>query len=273
MSDAIVYVDEAAYRNEPLRWAWALGAVYNVHQGFPVDLPVDAETAAERFTEQVGNARLYLDRDWSIGDRASLVTQLRMLGRHGHRRHHRDLVRRLCALPSGAWDENSAKIRAWAEDGHANAIADLWRMWAIHRDLMGCRTASFFAFDTARAAQLVRCGHALGWLDAEETRGFVFDMARETSATFRSWQDYAHDFEVGRAFWFGRHEPETWPPLQARLLAEGRSPWTRLPFAFPEDDASRAIGSADTRDGPFWTLETLEIGPEAASGPWARVDA
>lgn len=273
MSEPIVYLDEPGYRNEPLRWAWALGAVYNLSQGFPVDLPVDAETAAERFTQPVGSARLYLDRDWSIGDRAALVAQMIKLGRAGYRRTARALVRRLCSLPGAAWDENSAKVRAWAEDGHASAVQDLWRMWAAHRDLMGCRTASFLAFDAARAAQLARCGHALGWIDAAETRAFMFDLARETSATFESWRDYAHDFEVGRAFWFGAHETGTWPPLLARLLADQRSPWMHLPFAFPEDDASRAIGSADARGGPFWTLETAARASEAASGPWAGARA
>lgn len=268
MSEPFLYADEAGFRHEPLRWAWALGAVYNLHHHFPVDLPVDAETAARDFTEAVGSARLYLDSDWDITDRAGLVAQMIQLGRAGHRRSHRDLVRRLCALPGAAWEENSAKIRGWAEEGNARAVGDLWRMWAVHRDLMGCRTASFLAFDAARAAQLARCGHALGWLDANETRSFLFDLAREASGTFVSWHDYAADFEVGRAFWFGRPEADPWPPLLARLLSDARSPWTRLPFAFPEDAASRDVTSADTRDGPYWTLETAPRVVEAAAGPW-----
>ena len=264
MSEPLVFRDEAGFRQEPLRWAWALGAVYNLHHRFPVDLPVDADIAAREYTEQVGAARLYLDRDWEIGDRAALVARMSQLGRAGHRRGHRDLVRRLCSLPGTAWEENSAKARASVEDGNSRAQGELWRMWAVHRDLMGCRSASFLAFDAARAALLARCGHALGWLDAADTRAFMYDLARETSATFASWHDYARDLEVGRAFWLGRHETDTWPPLLAQLLSDPRSPWTRLPFVFPEDAASRDFGSADTRDGPYWTLETA---PRLAGPP------
>ena len=86
MSERILYRDEAGYRNEPLRWAWALGALYNVYHEFPVDLPVDGETAARDYTAPTGTARLYLDRDWSVSDRAGLVGRLNELGRHGERR-------------------------------------------------------------------------------------------------------------------------------------------------------------------------------------------
>ena len=268
MSERILYLDEAGYRHEPLRWAWALGALYNLYHEFPVDLPLDAETAARDYTEPTGNARLYIDRDWGVSDRAGLVGKLNDLGRHGERRAQRHLVRRLCAYPGASWEEHEAQARAAYEQGNQGAAGYLWRMWAVHKELMGCRTASFLAFDAARAAQLARCGQALGWLSAEETRAYVYDLARETSATFTSWQDYAADFEVGRAFWAGRHEADTWPRLQAMLLADERSPWRRLPFAFPEDETSRAIGAADTRAGPCWPLEPApHRGETAAAGP------
>ena len=168
----------------------------------------------------------------------------------------------------GIWADGEAKLIP-------NALGELLTPSAVSLDRDGSVVVGRTALDrtVSHAALLARCGHALGWIAAAETRAFMFDLAREVSATFESWQDYAHDFEVGRAFWFGVHETEIWPPLLARLLADARSPWTRLPFVFPEDEASRAIGSADARSGPFWTLETLERRPDAASGPWAGVRA
>lgn len=261
----IFYRDAAGFRNEPLRWAWALGAVYNVYHGFPVDLPLDHETASRDVPEELDAARTYLPRDWGIEDRASLIASMVRLGRGGHRRPHRALVRRLCALPSQPWAGYEEADRERAANGDAEAHQRLWRMWAVERDILHCRTASLLAFDAARAAQLARNGLALGYLDEAETRGFVFDLAREVSASFATWEAYARDFLLGRTFWAGQPDDGTWEPVLGLLGTRPDSPWRHLPFAFPEDAASRAVTSADARDGPYWTLESAPVRAAAAS--------
>lgn len=263
MSDLpILYLDDPGYRAEPLRWAYALGAVYNVAHGFPVDLPVDPETAEGRFGGPLAEMRGFLSRDWSIEDRAGLVAAMEWLGREGHRRGHRALVRRLCALPGEAWREYEAADRERVQEGDEDARGRLWRLWAVERDLLRCRAAPFLAFDAARAAQLARNGYALGYLDRDEVRAYLFDLAREVSASFPNWEAYGADFVVGRAFWVGTHDPDAWDGIVGRLAVEDDSPWRRLPFGFPEDEDSRALTSVDSRDGPCWTLETA---PRAAA--------
>ncbi|KMO14363.1 DUF1266 domain-containing protein [Methylobacterium indicum] len=258
-----LYLDDAGYRSEPLRWAYALGACYNLYHEYPVDLPVDPETAGRRFRGQRDRAEGWLRRDWSIEDRAGLVAAMGWLGRDGHRRDHRALVRRYCALPGRGWHEREAMLAEHAREGNEAAQAQLWRMGAVGRDLLGCRAANFLAFDAARAAQLARNGYVLGFLSLDEVRAYLFDLAREVSASFASWPDYGRDFVVGRAFWAGAHEAEPWDPLMRRLDTEIDSPWRRILFGFPEDETSRGVTSADTRDGPCWTLETAPVAARA----------
>jgi Protein of unknown function (DUF1266) len=98
VSEAIFYLDQAAFTPSNQNWLLAVGAIYRARWGYPVDALV--------FTEQAGLNEMYRN-DWSIEDREDLLERLMWLYFEGHRARGRELQRTLPNMPQAdplAWD-------------------------------------------------------------------------------------------------------------------------------------------------------------------------
>jgi len=236
-------------------WAYALGAVYNVAHGLPVDavaLPADAEEARA----DAAMLREMLSGDWDAPDRAALVDRLNGLGDGGHRRRHGALLRHYATLwrpeVAALREEMRADIREGGEDA-ADAAAALWRLDAVQADWRGVRASPLLAFDAARAAMLVRAGFMLGWL-GEEAWDYLLDAARDVRRTYGSWAAYGADFLLSRSVWAGSGERDVFDHVVELLLRDRASPWVRLPWDAPPLPVPRPVRPL-AEGVPAWSLE------------------
>ena len=168
-------------------WAYALGAVYNVGHGLPVDtiaLDADPAEAAAETKQMIG----MLDRDWGITDRVTLVERLDGLSDGGHRRRFLPQLRFYATMWRPEVAARREELRAVIRDGGEGAdgaVETLWRLDAVQADLPGLRASPLLAFDAARAAMLFRCGLMLGWL-GEADWDYLVDAARDVRRSYGS---------------------------------------------------------------------------------------
>ena len=236
-------------------WAYALGAVYNVGHGLPVDTtafdPDPAEARAE--TKQITTM---LERDWGVTDRATLVERLDGMGDGGHRRRLGPQIRFYATMwrpeVAARREELKAAIREGGEDAE-EAAESLWRLDAVQADLPGLRASPLLAFDAARAAMLFRCGVMLGWL-GEADWDYLVDAARDVRRSYGSWAEYGTDFLLSRSVWAGNGTRDVFDDVVAMLLREPLSPWVRLPWDAPPLPVPRPV-RPHLAGTPQWSLE------------------
>ncbi|MGI4945541.1 MAG: DUF1266 domain-containing protein [Janthinobacterium lividum] len=237
-------------------WAYALGAVYNVSHGLPVDtaaLDADPAEAAVETKQMIG----MLERDWGVTDRATLVGRLNGLGDGGHRRRFLPQLRFYAIMwrpeVAARREELRATIREGGEDAEG-AAGTLWRLDAVQADLPGLRASPLLAFDAARAAMLFRCGVMLGWL-GDPDWDYLVDAAHDVRRSYGSWAEYGADFLLSRNVWTGNGTKDVFDDVVALLLREPQSPWVRLPWDAPPLSVPRPIRSY-VAETPQWSLES-----------------
>ena len=237
-------------------WAYALGAVYNVGHGLPVDttaLDADPTEAAAETKQMTG----MLERDWSITDRATLVERLDGLGDGGHRRRFLPQLRFYATMWRPEVAARREELRTAIRDGGDDAdgaIETLWRLDAVQADVPGLRASPLLAFDAARAAMLFRCGLMLGWL-GEADWDYLVDAARDVRRSYGSWKEYGADFLLSRCVWSGNATKDVFDEVVAMLLREPQSPWVRLPWDAPPLPVPRPVRPQPSGT-PLWSLES-----------------
>jgi len=236
-------------------WAYALGAVYNVGHGLPVDATAFDPSPAEARAE-IKQITSMLERDWGITDRVTLVERLDTLGDGGHRRRFLPQLRFYATMwrpeVAARREELRAAIREGGEEAEG-AAETLWRLDAVQADLPGLRSSPLLAFDAARAAMLFRCGVMLGWLQDPDWN-YLVDAARDVRRCYGSWAEYGADFLLSRCVWAGSGTRDVFDEVVAMLLREPQSPWVRLPWDAPPLPVPRSI-RARVAATPSWSLE------------------
>ncbi|MGI4799747.1 MAG: DUF1266 domain-containing protein [Janthinobacterium lividum] len=236
-------------------WAYALGAVYNVGHGLPVDTTALDADPAEAAVETKQMTRM-LERDWGITDRVTLVERLDGLGDGGHRRRFLPQLRFYATMwrpeVAARREELRANIRDGGEDAEG-AAETLWRLNAVQADLPGLRASPLLAFDAGRAAMLFRCGLMLGWL-GEPDWDYLVDAARDVRRNYASWAEYGTDFLLSRCVWSGSDTKDVFDDVVTMLLREPQSPWVRLPWDAPPLPVPRPV-RPHLAGTPQWSLE------------------
>ncbi len=233
--------------NPAQRWAYALGAPYNVQHDLPVDaLPAPGAALRDRLTKM-------LQRDWSVEGAEDLARILAWLGREGHRIPHRHRIRQYCLMRRPAVAARREELREAARRDR-EALEELWRLDAVQADWNGVRGGVMLAFDAARAAMLARCGLVLGWLEPAPAWRYLTDMAADVQRSYGSWPEYAADYTLSHAFWAATPIPGPFLFIARQLRRNRRSPWRALPWAVAGLEIPRSPAPADD-DGPAWVLE------------------
>ncbi|KHL25855.1 hypothetical protein PK98_04440 [Croceibacterium mercuriale] len=235
--------------DETRAWAYALGAMYHVAQGFHADAPTGEP-------EDGLNAHILAD-SWGATNRAELVGRMTDLGNDGHRKDHVRLVRYYCMLWRPAVAARREEYRsALREGGEAaeDARTALWRLDAVQANVGDIRSSSLLAFDAARGIMLARAGLMLGWLSEDEAWAYMLDVGRDVQRTYPSWSEYAADFVLARNMWAGDGSTDIFDSVIAGLRTDAASPWVRLAWSRPELTTPRAVRQFDG-DTPYWTLE------------------
>lgn len=236
--------------SEPARaFAYALGAVYHVAQGFTADAP-EGEP-------EPGLNRHILSKSWGVEGREDLIRRLTDLGSEGHRERYGKLLRYYAML----WRPNVASLREQCrsdirEGGEEaeDSAALLWRLDAVQADKSGIRSSPLLAFDAARGIMLARAGLMLGWLSEDEAWDYMLDVARDVQRTYGSWAAYGKDFLLSRNVWAGDDTPDVFDAVVSDLLEAPKSPWRRIPWGEPSLTVPRPLRPVDA-SAPVWTLE------------------
>lgn len=244
-----IILSDQPFADEARAWAYALGAMYHVAQGFHADAPTGEPEAGL-------NERILAD-SWGATNRAELVGRMTDLGNDGHRHDHVRLVRYYCMLWRPAVAAKREEYRAELREGGAaaeEARAALWRLDAVQANTGNIRSSSLLAFDAARGIMLARAGLMLGWLSEDETWAYMQDVARDVQRTYSSWADYSADFVLARNVWAGDGSTDIFDAVIAGLLTDAASPWVRLVWSRPDLAVPRNVHPIDS-DAPYWTLE------------------
>jgi Protein of unknown function (DUF1266) len=194
VSEAIFYLNRAAFTPSGQNWLLAVGAIYRARWGYPVDALV--------FTEQVGLNEMYRN-DWSIENRDDLLERLMWLYFEGHRAKGRELQRTLSNAPQ------------------ANPLA--WDLVRYIQLCMGGASMVYLQPDEAWSLML-RAGHELrgayaSWAHLSE--GF---MAGRTLWHAISQHPDSDDIRAG---------DESIARTLEALLHDPNSPWLRVPWDQP----------------------------------------
>lgn len=244
-----IILSDQPIADEARAWAYALGAMYHVAQGFHVDGPTGEPEAGL-------NERILAD-SWGATNRAELVGRMTDLGNDGHRHDHVRLVRYYCMLWRPAVAAKREEYRAELREGGAaaeEARAALWRLDAVQANVGDIRSSSLLAFDAARGIMLARAGLMLGWLSDDDAWTYMLNVARDVQRTYGSWTDYSADFVLARNMWAGDGSTDIFDAVIAGLRTDAASPWVTLGWSQPALGVPRPARPLDPT-APYWTLE------------------
>jgi hypothetical protein len=228
-------------------WAYALGAPYHVQQGLPLDALPRASTALRE------SMAAMCKRDWSIEGADDLVQTLGWLATEGHRHQHQFRIRQYCLMRRPAVAARREELREAGQEQPA-ALAELWRLDAVQSDWHGARGGVLLGFDAARAVMLVRCGQMLNWLPDAAAWRYLTALAADVRRSFASWDEYAADFSLSRAWWKGDGARDTFDDIVDQLLADKSSPWRTLPWDITGLEIPRPVDHG-VDGAPSWSLE------------------
>jgi ankyrin repeat protein len=205
-------------------WALAVSALYTQRDGLnPKSLGGGISTPDWE--------KKRLQQDWNITDHASLLHQLNDLQNQGHHAEYQAKGLQFAQMPDAAFAQYlTDHADEAAHDQLLKASSEKWK------------DRSGLAWDLCRAARLVNSGYILGYLDENEAWDRLLAIARQTQASFSSWQEMNANFLDGREIWSGERDVQ----LEActKLLsnpADPHSPWNQNPW---KTDLSTAVPAA-----------------------------
>ncbi len=100
-----------------------------------------------------------------------------------------------------------------------------------HGDQYGDR--GILAWDLGRCISLCRWGYICGYITEAEAWELMMPAARLLQANYRSWDQMAQEYLVGRQFWNNtiyREGEYKLLGIKYRLLHDPNSPWVKLPW-------------------------------------------
>ncbi|MEU0072160.1 DUF1266 domain-containing protein [Streptomyces sp. NPDC006332] len=94
--------------------------------------------------------------------------------------------------------------------------------------------SSVDAWDLGRASAMARWGLGSRYCDLPEAEAAVVEAGRSASRSYRSWQDFAAGYILGRCLHFDDEEFGEWytdvREAQRILMSDPGSPWLNIPF-------------------------------------------
>jgi len=195
-------------------WALAVGAIYPQSNGDnPQMLGYDNQHSPARVRDD-------LKEWWGATDRKTFLEALDNLHTDGHGASYRTVGATLAAM-------NDTDFEAWkAATPEKKEKARL-----IRTQYLKWKKKTGIAWDLCRYANLVNMGYVAGYLSEDEAWEKLLMAARETQASFDSWQEMSDNFLDGREIWDGKRDPFFEACSQLLLDArEANSPWNQYPW-------------------------------------------
>ncbi|MCC3768384.1 DUF1266 domain-containing protein [Streptomyces sp. UNOC14_S4] len=99
----------------------------------------------------------------------------------------------------------------------------------------GKQVRSVLAWDYGRASGMARWGLASGYCDLAEAESAIVRAGRNSQDVYRSWEDFAAGYILGRCLHFDEEEFGTWyqesVEAHGMLTTDPGSPWVNIPWA------------------------------------------
>lgn len=90
---------------------------------------------------------------------------------------------------------------------------------------------SVAAWDMGRLVLVTRCCFDAGYISDEEAWHYIFGARQLSQKAYRSWEDFASGYVIGRAMWSGNTMSLTGIiSITQGLLADAQSPWKQCLF-------------------------------------------
>ncbi|MCL2208890.1 MAG: DUF1266 domain-containing protein [Treponema sp.] len=160
-----------------------------------------------------------LGRDWDIYSREDLLNTLENVENNGHASALRDIKTFIEDLTKQG--RNFTMFDIYNRYQFSQRYYNYLKFTVSNWDIFGSRT--ILAWDLGRNISLCRWGYQVGFLTEEEAWEKIMYYAKKLQLFYNSWEEYGHDYYMGRIFWasgFGdeiRYALET-DPIYKKLL-------------------------------------------------------
>jgi len=176
--------------------------------------------------------RVILADWWGVNSRADLLGTLAWLEEEGHRTDFEIVGTLMTQLTQQEYE------RLLAAEDKPEAICKM-EIARTYYPIFGAK--SLYGWDYGRAICLCRWAYVAGYIGEEEAWNRIMPIARSLQQKFDSWEDFGHNFLIGRQFWsYEQTTNNGWQCEDAvqRLLDMRDSPWNRYPWDLDlsEDD-------------------------------------
>ena len=198
--------------------ALAYGGILSAVNGESLD-----ELALGPVTDEIRRAnQAMLAEWWEVKSREDFLATLAWIENGGHRKEFRELRWRLESVPV---EHLMREIFKDQKD-----IRGLGRRFVVAQVLRASRRKGLdiAAWDFGRYINLCRWGYLSGYVTEQEAWARILPVARFLQSSFASWDEFADDYFLGRAFW-SVDQAENTGDLHRKayrdLIAQGK--WTQ----------------------------------------------
>lgn len=208
----------------PQRWAILTGAILSERNNQYYNA---LETGADKTTLKEG-----LRDWWGINNSKDAVENMMWLQEEGHRRNYktvRDIVKN---YPQKDWEATAKRID--------NTGALYQSVTNLFEGLIELKKENLISvedferidissWDYARLINNCRWCYDVGYLTADEAWSFIMPAAEQLKHTYKSWDELAKGYAIGRAMWNGTNSDfYLINDTIKSLLEKENSPWKKL---------------------------------------------
>jgi hypothetical protein len=120
--------------------------------------------------------------------------------------------------------------KAYSQTLNLMESVDILQILNVIEDVEDIGKYKVFGWDVGRLVFITRLCYDARYITEQEAWAYIDEAYRQAQSEFRSWDELAKSYVIGRFVWKGKDADDGVATLADKLLRRSNSPWNKVPW-------------------------------------------